>query len=212
MWHLDGCGESSVAKGIQEIYIQSQLSRPFLIHTHHTSSTMVQGRHLEMGDSRCRVVGDCWGKDQTRNNNKTERRCTWNNRSNRPGSPYRLNSRNTHYAWSPAGVTRARLSQDAGSTPIRWTMCVRSSFSARTYRGCSTTCPSFELAALHHLPWRLSHSIDGTKSRPLALLRACGKPRPWRKLERSGSEPSVARKPIAIVPRKKEAVQKTVKG
>ena len=172
--------------------------------TQHMPSTMVQGRHLEMGDSRCRVVGDCWGKNQTRNNNKTERRCTWNNRSNRPGSPYRLNSRNTHYAWSPAGVTRACRAQDAGSTPIRWTMCMWPSFSAHTYRGCSTTCPSFELAALQYLPWRLSHSVDGAKSRPFALLRTYGKPWPWWKLERSGSEPTVTQKPIAIVPRKKK--------
>ena len=31
---------------------------------------MVQEKHLEMGDSQCRAVGDLSGKDQTRDNDK----------------------------------------------------------------------------------------------------------------------------------------------
>ena len=141
------------------------------------------GRYLEGGNSRLRVVGDLSGKDQTRNDDKTEHRRTRMSHSNRPRSPYRLSSRNTHYARSPAGV---RVTSNTLSN-VRTAFFLCSHMLGLQY-SLSVSCRLLYITSLDDCLIVLA--VQNLGRSPCCV-------------EGSGSKPSVSRKPIVTVPRKK---------
>jgi len=76
---LDARGESSIVNALfvkwnkYMKYMSGHSSLTLLIRLQDIASTMVQGQHLKMDNSRCDIVGDLLGKDSNRDDDKTER-------------------------------------------------------------------------------------------------------------------------------------------